>query len=839
MGDIGRKIRPEGIALAATLAAAVSWAGPGNGPEPLPAPAGSPRACGMRIVVQDPSGARVPGAWVSVTGPVDARGQTDGEGVFCAETLRAGRYVAAVEKTGFEKTAAPFSPGGPASELTVELKPAAARQSIDVVATPEFAAEAVERITGGLLETPRSITVVDANELRERNFRHVQDLLAFVPGMGPNGLRTGGYHYYARGFRMGADDIRVDGATGAALSGGFGVPTFGVEQVVALRGPAGLLYGPSAAPGGFINLVTKKPRPVRSTQLDFRGAAIPGQGLNFGERLSGMFDLDSTGAVTPDARLQYRALFTAENQNWFTRNVLDRNRYARGSLLYRLDRNGLFTVMPQFQYGSMIRPAGGGLVISPSTSLSTNDGLTGPIHLHDLNPHSVNHSAGQHRYYTSQAGFDFRAVPSAAWTANFNYRWTRNDRHIHQWTPVVNTAQQTVLLVQQNEVLRQQTKSDNRNRHHVFDFNTGYEWRGKGWRNLSQTGAFTRVVGVAATLPAGAAPSAGWPIHIYSGLQRLGSPVDLYPPLVFGPLTHTTTWNGFWQNRTWLLDERLVLTLGLGYGQVHPGGQPVRKGEVIPNYAALYRLRRNLAVYYSYSRSFNPVDPALEDIQGRRNAFDPVRGFNHEAGVKLDAPSRRSAATVSYFDTGIDNALVQSGIHDVNINGVRYYQAAGRRRARGVESSIETRLLRDVFVQAGAAWIEAWYSGTGPASAASTLAIPGSRAEKTPRWSWNSRLLYERSEGRLAGWSASLALLNQGGRFGSNGARTFGAPDPLWLPAYTRLDASLAYRVNRHWDWALTVENLTDRRIWINATTGAAMEQAPPRTATLRLSWRF
>lgn len=839
MRDIGGKACLKRFVVAALLTAAASWARPGDGPEPLSAPEGAPGRCGMSIVIQDSSGGRIPDAWVTVTGPADTRGQTDGEGAFCAGALRTGRYLATVEKTGFEKAVAPFTADGRVGELVIELKPAAARQSIDVVATPEFAAEAIERITGALLETPRSVTVLDANELRERNFRQVPDLLAFVPGMGPNSLRTGGYHFYARGFRMGADDIRVDGATGAALSGGYGVSTFGVEQVVALKGPAGLLYGPAGAPGGFINLVTKKPQPVRSTKLDFRGAAVPGQGLGFGERPSGMFDLDSTGAAAPEARLQYRALFTAENQNYFTRNVLDRNRYARGSLLYRLDRNGLFTLMPVFQYGSMIRPAGGGLVISPSTSLSVSDGLTGPIHTSDLNPHSVNHSAGQHRYSLSQAGFDFRAVPSASWTANLNYRWMRNDRHINQWTPAVNTARQISLLVEQYEVERQQTKGDSRNRHHVLDFNTGYEWRGRGWRNLSQTGAFTRVVGVAATAPVGAAPAAGWPVQIYTGVQRLGAPADLYPPLVFGPVTYTTTWNGFWQNRTWLSDERLVLTLGLGYGQVHPGGQPVHKGEVIPNWAALYRLRRNLSAYYSYSRSFNPVDPTLEDIQGRRNVFAPVRGFNHEAGVKLDLPSRRTTAAVSYFDTGIDNALVQSGVNDVNVNGVRYYQAAGTRRGRGVESSVETRLLGDVFVQAGAAWIEAWYTGTGPASAASTLAIPGSRAEKTPRWSWNSRLLYERSEGRLAGWSASLALLNQGARLGSNGAQTFSAPDPLWLPAYTRLDASLACRLNRHWDWAMTVENLADRRIWINATTGAAMEQAPPRTVTLRVSWRF
>lgn len=823
--------------LAALMAVACTWAAPGDGP--AADPSAETIHCPFEIIVTDPSGARIPGAYVRVAGPVDQHGRTDAEGRFCAEAVRGGRYATLVEKTGFQKRSVEFFPGQTPSPLLVELPPAPVRQSVEVVATADLAAEAVERIPGSLLETPRSLTVIDANELRERNFREVHQLLAFVPGMGPNSFRTGGYHFYARGFRMGADDVRVDGATGAAVSGSYGVSTFGVEQVVALRGPASLQYGPSASPGGFLNLITKKPQPVRATQLDLRTAAVAGQGLGLADRPSAMFDLDSTGAVTADGRLQYRALFTAENQRYFTENVLDRNRYMRGSLLYRLDRNGLFTLMPLFQYGSMLRPTGGGLVISPSTSLSVSDGLTGPIHTSDLSPHTVNHSAGQQRYYTSQAGFDFRAVPGGAWTANLNYRWMRNDRHINQWTPVVSTAGQIAMLLQQMEVLRQQTRSDNRNRHHVIDFHAGHEFRRSGWRTLNQIGGFTRVVGVAATTPAGAQPGPAWPIHIYTGLQRFGPPQDVFPQILFGPWQHTTVWNGFWQNRTWLLDERLVLTVGLGYGQMHPGGHPVQKGEVFPNYAVLYRLRDNLSAYYSYSRSFNPVDPTLEDFQGRRNVFDPVRGHNHEAGLKYDLAARRASATLSWFSTGIDNALVQSGINDFNVNGVRYYMPAGTRRGRGLESSLETRLLHDVFVQAGAAWTEAWYTGTGPTSAAATLAIPGSRAEKTPRWSWNARLLYERTEGRLAGWTASVALLNQGGRFGSNGARTFSAPDPLWLPGYTRVDASLGYRLNRHWDWALYVENLGDRRIWINATTGSAMEQMPPRSATLRVSYRF
>lgn len=838
MGKTGLWYAWRRMLAASALAAAVSATAIGSESGSAAREAAGP-ACAVEIVLRDPSGAVVPGAWLQVSGPLDQQGKTDEEGRFCLDAGREGAYVVLVEKTGFEKAAMQFRISGQAERLEMELKPAAVRQSIDVVATPDWAAEYVDRIPGSLLETARSVTVIDAKHLHERNFRNVHDLLFFTPGMAPNSMRVGGYHFYARGFRMGPEDTRVDGATGVNMSGGYSASTFGVEQVAVLRGPAGLLYGPAGSPGGLIHLITKKPQPVRSTQFDFRGGLVPGQGLGFAERPSGLFDFDSTGAVTAGGRLQYRALFTAENIRYFTKNVLDRNRHARGSLLFRLDRNGMYTVMPVFQYGVMLRPAGGGLVISPSTSLSTNDGLTGPIFLHDLTPHSVNHSAGIQRYYSSQSGFDFRAIPAPNWTANLTYRWLRNDRHIHQWTPVVNNADQITLLVEQQEVLRQQAKSDNRNRHHNIDFNSSYEWRGSQLRNLTQLGAFTRVVGVASTSPAGAAPPPGWPIRIYTGTQRLGGPTDVYPPLRFGAWQHTTIWNGYMQNRTWLFDDRLVLTLGLGYGQSHPGGQAVRKGGVMPNYSALYRVHRKVAVYYSYSESFNPVDPTLEDALGRRNVFDPVRGFNHEAGVKLDMPSRRATASLNWFRTGIDNSLVQSGINDFNVNGARYYIPAGTRRGEGFELTLEKRLLRGFFVQGGAAWIEAWYTGAGPASAAATLAIPGSRAEKTPRWAWNARFGYERSEGRFAGWNGGIALAYQGVRFGSNGARTFSGPDPLLLPAYTRVDASLGYRVSRHWDWSLVVENVADRRIFLNATTGAAIEQAPPRTAMMRISYRF
>jgi iron complex outermembrane receptor protein len=801
-------------------------------------PLSSLPANGVAGVVRDASGSVVPHARLLLRGPVDREAACNEEGAFAILGLRPGQYLLIVEKAGFELAQTTVTISDARVTHDVVLQPAPVRQTIEVVDTADIAAEAILKMPGSLHETPRSVTALSSGELRERNVRSIPELLAAVPGMSPNSYRIGGYHFYARGFRMSPEDTRVDGFPGVNLSGGYGASLFGIEQAVMLRGPAGLLYGANNSPGGMINLVTKRPQPVRSTRLDLRAGGYQGNGVALSQRPSVSFDFDSTGAVTPNSRILYRTLFTAENSNFYTANVRDRNRFANGAMTFRLDSWGLYTITPMFQYGKMVRPSGGGIVISPSTSLSTNDGISGPIHLRDLSPLDVNLSSGLHNYYSTQAGFDFRAVPTTRWNFNLAYRYLRNDRHLNQWTPQVTSPAQIALLTGRNEVLRTQSKSDARNRYQNLDANTSYELRGTSWKSTMQVGAYSRVTGVQSTSLLGPAPPAGSPLNIYTGFA-LAPIQDAHPPIAFGSRVLTTNWNGFVQNRTTLLNDRLVLALGLGYGQSHPGGSPVRKGEVMPNYSALFNVTPALAIFGSYATSFNPVDPTLENVAGERGTFNPTTGRNYEAGAKFDLPSRRASATLSFFKNSISNALVQTGINDFNPNGVRYYQEAGSRRGKGIEWTTGLRLVRDVFFNGSVSYTDSIYTGDGPASAASTLAIPGSKAEKTPKWAWTARTDYQRSEGRFAGFGAGFALLWQDQRLGSNGARTYAAPDPLMLPAYARVDASLSYRLNRRLDWAFNVENLSDRRIFINATTGSSIEIAPPRTATIRMSYRF
>jgi hypothetical protein len=81
---------------------------------------------------------------------------------------------------------------------------------------------------------------------------------------------------------------------------------------------------------------------------------------------------------------------------------------------------------------------------------------------------------------------------------------------------------------------------------------------------------------------------------------------------------------------------------------------------VTPNGAIVFNATGRLAIYGSYSTSFNPVDPAAENAAGVRDTFDPAQGVNYETGAKYALAGGRGSWTVSVFQTAISNALVQS-----------------------------------------------------------------------------------------------------------------------------------------------------------------------------------
>ena len=791
---------------------------------------------------------------------------SDANGAFSFGTLPIGKYRLSVEKEGFAIVTRDIVLNAASQNSNLTLAAGAPAESVTIVMdSAEAAVESTLKLPVSIHETPRSLTVIGETRIREQNFRQVSDVLSYVPGTTQNSFRNGSYHFYSRGYRMSPDDTRLDGFSGINVGGGgFGASMFGVEEAVVLRGPAGLIYGQSTAPGGFINLVSKRPREQRFTRVDLRTGGYQGRGVSFGERPLFSAEVDTTGAIDKTERVLYRALVRFDNANYFSRNTLDRDRYANGSLLFKLDREGRFVLTPSAQYVRYNRPFGGGIIASPSTSLTAainpNDSVISrdPVNLgineNDLSTLDVNLFGGRRIEETKWGGLDFRGVVSDKLRVNAAYRYVSFDTDINSFTPQAASNAQITQLRTRNLVSRIQAKSLTDRDYHNFNADASYEWLNNGFvRNTTQLGFYERVLDSRTTRASGALPAAQSPINICTG-QTITPLVDNYPALIFNPTTRDTVWNGFVQNRTSLFDNRVSVTLGFNYGQNDPAASvaangaltdlAVRKSGFIPNASVVFNATPELAVYASYATSYNPVDPTFENAAGGRGAFNPTIGKNYEVGAKYDLLNRRLNLAVAVFQNQIDNALVLTDTNVRNPNGFQFYVPAGTRRARGAEFTTDFQVRQDLRVSGGASYIQAVYLGfpdglTANGRPPASSPIPNSWAEKTPRWTWNAYTRYDRREGYLKGFGAGFGLSWQGSRLGSNGARTFAAPDPLVLPSFTKVDTGLFYRLNKNVEFAMNVDNLFNELIFVNATVGSNIEIAAPRTVTLRTSFSF
>jgi outer membrane receptor protein involved in Fe transport len=465
--------------------------------------------------------------------------------------------------------------------------------------------------------------------------------------------------------------------------------------------------------------------------------------------------------------------------------------------------------------------------------------VSGPIRTADLSPLDVNLSEGGGIDETLQGGIRLAVRPGDACRIDGAYRYIGYDTDIDQFAPQVTSAAQVELLRDAGRVQRVQSKSSTERRYHNFDLGSTLELRPEGsWKSLFQVGLQGRLTSTRATSPQGPVPGPQSALDIYTG-RALTPTEDLFPALAWGAWADTRFWNAYVQNRSAFLHDRLTLTLGLGYGEDSVGDGPARTSGPLPNLGVVWNAGSQLALYASYSVSYNPADPAAENAAGLANTFGATLGRNYEAGAKWDSPGGRVSWTLAAYHNQVDNGLVQSGPADFNPNGNRYYSEAGTRRGRGVEATADLRPLPSWQLSASLSYLDAIYTGEGPASAAATLPIPGSPAEKSPEWSCSVRTRYDFWNGRLRGLGASLGVLWQDVRLGSNGPRTPAAPDPLLLPAFTRVDLGIQYRAGQHVDLSLNVENALDALIFVSGSVGSSLELASPRSLALRLGYRF
>jgi iron complex outermembrane recepter protein len=223
------------------------------------------------------------------------------------------------------------------------------------------------------------------------------------------------------------------------------------------------------------------------------------------------------------------------------------------------------------------------------------------------------------------------------------------------------------------------------------------------------------------------------------------------------------------------------------------------------------------SLYFNYSTSFAPANPEAEDATGQ-NQFEPEYGRQREAGARVRFGPVQS--TVAAFTITRENVLRAVG------GGVT--TQSSEERSRGFEWEARASAA-DLEVIAGYAYTDA--DVTKDAVAVNV----GSRVTNVPTHGANVWGRYELPYGSLKGLSVGVGVIYRGDRAGSMPSAT-GAV--LLLPAFTRTDAALSYRLGR-FDARLHVTNLTNRKYYDSALSTISIQPGSPRHLTLSLRTHF
>jgi iron complex outermembrane receptor protein len=632
-----------------------------------------------------------------------------------------------------------------------------------------------------LLETPRSVSVVERATLDEMQAINVSQAHDYVTAFIPADERGPAY---ARGFMVGFYDLRRDGLRTYAWSVR---ELAAIDRVQYLRGPAGILYG-DGSPGGLVNLVLKKPLPVRRYEL-----SVGGGELGF-RRVTA----DATGPLGSGKGVRYRIVGAAEGlEDGY------HNDESRTSVLPMLsfDLGSSTTLHLDGEYYDQ---RGRGYRHTVPVTAATQQGNFGAIPW-DLNMASPDDSW---RGWNASGGLrlDTELSPRASLHVAGRYTTIDGDLDVQGLLGIAPDGRTATRFLYREKSLWHEYQTDS--------FATLALGSGSVTQRL--------VLGIEAGLST-----------VQSEIGTSGAPsLDIYDP-VYAPRPAEPTLfpsgSELWRFGVYLQDQlslgsrwSLVPALRLSRLRLEDRAEAARaraEGSVsthtpmTPSIGAVFHVRPTLSLYASYAEGFEPGLPGQYLEDGR--TLDPVESRSLEAGIKLDLLDQRLSANAAAF------ALRQTNVPEADTRG--FYRQIGAGESRGLELELTGSLAKGLFVRAGYAWTHAEIAED--ASGFEGNALPNAPEHKLNVWA------RYRLPGRLSPVALATGVVHVSDRFANRA-------NSVTVPSYTRLDANVHVRfAASRLELSLVGENLTDARYVTSG--GGVFFAGPPRRLAATLTARF
>jgi len=224
--------------------------------------------------------------------------------------------------------------------ITVQAKGETATGPVDgYVATRSGSASKTDT---PLIETPRSVSVITADEMEERKVRNVEEALSYTSGVqvSPNGNDPRFDQINVRGFAVTSNADFRDGLkqSNTGWLSYFYTQPYALERVEVVKGPNSVLYG-QVSPGGMVNRISKRPTEEALHEVELQ--------VGTDQHHQGQFDL--SGPVSEDGEWLYRLTGLAKESKSDLVGVIDDNLYLSPQVTWKPTEDTKVTVFGEAQ----------------------------------------------------------------------------------------------------------------------------------------------------------------------------------------------------------------------------------------------------------------------------------------------------------------------------------------------------------------------------------------------------------------------------------------------------------------------------------------------------------
>lgn len=627
------------------------------------------------------------------------------------------------------------------------------------------------RIETPLLEAPQNIQVITRDVLEDQQSI---DMLESVTRNTSGAQMIEHWGNFARinmrGFKLPAfrNGMNVDLPWGP-LTEDMSI----VDRIEFVKGPAGFMLS-SGEPGGFYNVVTKKPRKNKKNEVSMMVGSF--------NTLRATADLG--GELSKDGRLLYRLNLMGMEKNSH-RDYDYNNRFTVApSLSYQFDARTKLTAEYILQYSQMI--VGGAYVFSPDGmgTLPRNFTLAepnlGPTNIWEQNLFlNFQRKLNQNWKLTAQLGYlHYKQIGSSLWPdsvteAGLIYRG------LSSWDALSTAKLGQVYL---NGDLK-----TGKIAHHIL---VGLDMGNKEYfADWFQHGALGNTP-LDIHNPVHYVPTSQIPVFDRSQSIRKRAYNGSYPG---SQLVRYSALYG--QDEVRFFSDKLRLTLAGRFTTYHTSvyGAGTDDRVFTPRAGVSYSIDKNTSVYGLFDQAFIPE--AGTDKNGK--AFKPVRGNDWEAGVKREWGAGRWKSSLIFYKITKENVLT------TDPSDINYQIQLGEAQSKGVEFDLQGEILTGLNVILN-------YANTDlKVTKDSDPSVVGTRLAGHAKHMTNGWLKYQFKNSGLKGLGLSLGYQYQIGRSSWN----WGADNESILPDYFRLDGAVSWK-NDAFTVALNVNNLLDKYLY-------------------------